>query len=83
MTRRDVGTVRGQAHVAQHLQRTQQHRQRRSAGRDAREMRRGHIRSRIFDETRHQPVMVLGGDAAEQVSQLQVGARIALEPGSA
>ena len=60
MARGDVPALRREPHIAQHLERTHQHRQWRTTRREARLMRFTQFRRRILDEALHEFVVMLG-----------------------
>src|SRR5687768_14189631 len=72
MPRRDVRPLRRDAQVAQHLERTHEHRQRRTAGGEAFEVRGPKARRRILDETLHELIVMLRGDAPVQIAELEI-----------
>ena len=80
MPRRDVVPRRGEAKVAEHLERREEHRQRRTARRHLREVALVQRVRRRRDEPRDELVVVLRGDAAVRLAHADECARVAPEP---
>ena len=80
MPRDDIAAFGGQPQVTQHFQRTQQNRQRRTAGSDPLQVVFVEGCCGSLDESPDQAVVVLRRGLPEQVADLEVGTGVLLKP---